>query len=350
MAKKTVNIGIIGGGMMAQVGHIPFLLGHPACEVTCVAESRPSLVAYLREHFGVRSVVGDQRELLARPEIDAVVLSAPRPATGPLSLEVLEAGKHLLAEKPMAHSASQARELVEAARTRGLLYMVGYMKRYDPGIQKASEVLSGLVSSGRLGAMLLARFYNYSKSYAHTPPEHQRPGESREARFDTWPMAPDWMPANRVESFAWFMNSASHDINLLRLFFEAASARSAVVADSNAFAASLSEGDTLISLDIAPSQAGRWLEGAEFLFERGRLSFCVPSPMDVDGVTRVALQENARDYREVSVETGTGWSFERQIEGFLRALRGDTRPATSGDDGLKDLELIEALWSKALGG
>jgi hypothetical protein len=85
-------------------------------------------------------------------------------------LEVLEAGKHVLVEKPMAHTIDQACRLVEAAAARQRIYAIAFMKRYDPGVQAAKMLLDDVLASGRLGKLLLARFYNYSKAYAMQPP------------------------------------------------------------------------------------------------------------------------------------------------------------------------------------
>jgi predicted dehydrogenase len=182
-----VKIGMLGGGMVNQIGHLPFYLTDKRCEVVCVAESRPSLIAALRGQLGADRVVEDYRAMLADPRVQAVVISVPRATTGPLTLEALEAGKHVMAEKPMAHSAEQARRLVDAARSRGLTYMVGYMKRYDPGIRAAKALFDEVMAEGRLGRLLLARFYDFSNAYAVAPPPHVRPNESRVQRFETWP-------------------------------------------------------------------------------------------------------------------------------------------------------------------
>jgi len=138
---RRPKIGLIGGGMMAQVGHLPFYLDDDRCEVVLVAEERPSLRAALAHQLGPDRIAGERHEVLRRADIDAVVLCAPRTATGPLTLEVLEAGKHVLVEKPMAHTIDQARRLVEAAAAGQRIYAVAFMKRYDPGVQAAKALL-----------------------------------------------------------------------------------------------------------------------------------------------------------------------------------------------------------------
>lgn len=351
MTGKPISIGIIGGGMMAQVGHIPFLLENPQCGVKTIAESRPSLAEYIRRTYGFGNVIADHRDILNDPGIDAVILSAPRPATGNITLECLEAGKHILAEKPMAHSARQAQRLVDAAQKNNLLYGVGFMKRHDPGIIAVKSAFRDLLQTERAGKLLYANFYNHSKSYAHPVPPHQRPLESRSLRFESWPLYPDWMPEEQRNRFAWFMNSASHDINLIHYFFEETpDVLTSAISSNDSVSSTMALQDTLVTLTISRAETGTWTEGAEFVFEKGRLSYKIPSPMDMDGVTRAVLEENADDRsKSLELETEKGWSFQRQIENFIGALAGGVYTGTTGAQGLKDMELIEKIWRKGLG-
>src|SRR3954447_21786890 len=134
---ERIRIGIIGGGMISQVAHLPFYFADPRCDIVAVAESRPSLVEALGELYRTTRVVPHHREILDDTSIAAVVIVGPRPSMGPLALEALQAGKHVLMEKPMAHTAMQAARLVAAADAARLKLAVGFMKRCDPGIVAA---------------------------------------------------------------------------------------------------------------------------------------------------------------------------------------------------------------------
>lgn len=348
IAAGPIDIGIIGGGMMSQVGHLPFYLEEPRCRVKWIAESRSSLVRVLAERCGGDRVVDDHQTILADPTIAAVVLVAPRPCTGPLTLAVLEAGKHVLTEKPMAHTVPQAERLVAAAQASDLIYAVGFMKRYDPGVSAAAETFRDLMRSGRLGALLAARFYNFTRGYAMAPPPHKRPTESRATRFDVWPEAPDWLAPDLAGPYAWFLNAASHDVNLMRLFFpEALRAERLLCPNSDAIFASLTCGDVPIALEVAKCGPGRWRQGAEFLFEGGVLSLAVPSPMDPAGVSQVIIEEAEPEPRVSRIDVGDGWSFAHQARAFVDSLAGGPPPRTMGDDALADMRLIEALWRSA---
>jgi predicted dehydrogenase len=347
---ERVGIGIVGGGMISQIAHLPFYLADERCEVKAVAESRPSLVRHLRETVKIKRVVEEAAEVYADPEISAVVIIAPRPATGPLALAALDAGKDVFVEKPMAHTSDQAARLVDAARRKDSLLGVAFMKRYDPGVQKARSRFERLIASQAFGPLLLARFYDFARDYAHPPPPHKRPEESRIRRFATWPVVPDWMPISRADDYAWFMNAASHDINLLRFFFPS---------DLRLLAASSTGPGNLVAtfesrkapvvFELAKSASGAWVQGAEFVFEKGRLILDLPSPMDQNRVARAVMFENGNRPSGKELEVQQVWSFKKQAEEFVLDLLGRRTPLTSGADALDDLLVIEAVWRFIVG-
>jgi len=337
----------MGGGMIAQVGHLPFYLKDPRCEIVAVVEERPSIAAALTAQLGSDRVLSNRHALFQRGDVDAIILSAPRSATGPLTLEALQAGKHILVEKPMAHTVEQARRLVDAADAQNRVYAVGFMKRYDPGVQKAKSLFDETMISARLGRLLLARFYDYSKSYAVPPPPHVRPRESRLERYPTWPIWPAWLAERNRSTYEWFLNSACHDVNLMTHFFShALEVQSAHVSSEGAVTAILRWRDVQIILEVAKTEAGRWLEGAEFLFERGRIGLSIPSPMAVDCVSRVELDDFSAGIVGKSIDTDAGWCFECQAVAFIDALTSDVAPLTSGSAALADMELIESIWRR----
>ena len=333
--------------MMSQVGHLPFFLADPRCEVAAVAETRPSLIKALSQDARIGRIVAGYRDLLADPAIDAVLVSVPRGATAPITLEALNAGKHVLAEKPMALTLDDARRLVDAAKAKNLIYAVGFMKRYDPGVQAARATFREITAQGRLGRLLLARFYNFSKVYAVPPPAHTRPQESRVERFAEGAAAPDWLPAALLPNYGWFLNAASHDLNLMRYFLaDELSVQAASSLPDGAVSVLLSHGATPVHLEVAKSAVGVWREGAEFLFENGRLNVEIPSPMAVDQVARVTVEENTAGHQTRVLETPRGWCFARQAQGFINALAGTVPPLASGEDSLGDMVLNDKIWRK----
>src|SRR5260370_32114075 len=94
--------------------------------------------------------------MLDDPEIEAGVVVTRRHATGPIVLDALQSGRHVLSEKPMAHTRAQAERLV-SAQPGGKRYAVGDMKRHDAGVAQAKILLDALRLSGELGQVVLVR-------------------------------------------------------------------------------------------------------------------------------------------------------------------------------------------------
>ncbi len=98
----------------------------------------------------MRGTTADFAELLADPELDAVVIATPVPTHYALAKQALEAGKHVLVEKPPAMKGQEMDELVTLAAERDLVLMPGHLLLYHPGVRKLKE----LVDSGELGDVL----------------------------------------------------------------------------------------------------------------------------------------------------------------------------------------------------
>jgi predicted dehydrogenase len=85
----------------------------------------------------------DFQELLADPEVDAVVIATPVVTHYELAKQALSAGKHVFVEKPQAQSSAEAEELVALAQERGLVLMPGYLLLYHPALRRLKELIDG---------------------------------------------------------------------------------------------------------------------------------------------------------------------------------------------------------------
>ena len=105
----------------------------------------------LREHFAERypnaRMTGDFDELLSDPELEAVVIATPAPTHYELAKRALEAGKHVLVEKPPALNAADAEDLLATAEATGLVLMPGHLLLYHPAVRAVKE----LIDAGELG-------------------------------------------------------------------------------------------------------------------------------------------------------------------------------------------------------
>ncbi|MDX6478966.1 MAG: hypothetical protein QOG29_1553 [Gaiellaceae bacterium] len=119
-------------------------------ELAWLADLSPELQEKFAARYPNARVTGDFDELLADDTLDAVVIATPVPTHYELAKKALEAGKHVLVEKPPAMTAAEMDELVALASSRDLVLMPGHLLLYHPGVLKLKE----LIDAGELGDVL----------------------------------------------------------------------------------------------------------------------------------------------------------------------------------------------------
>ena len=129
---KQVQVGIIGigwcGGIRAET-----CSASPYVGALHLAEIRPERLKEVADKTGPATAAADYRILLENKHIDAIIISAtPETTHFPMAKESLLAGKHVFLEKPMALELSEADELINLARAKGLLFTIGYSQRFNP--------------------------------------------------------------------------------------------------------------------------------------------------------------------------------------------------------------------------
>jgi hypothetical protein len=141
---------VVGGGLIAQAMHLPYL-SHLSDRFEVVAVVDPS--ARVREGvqrlFGLSAAYADHGELLARSDLDAVVIAAPAAAHAEIALAALEAGLHVFVEKPMCLTLAAADEIIDAAKRTGKVVQVGYMNRFDPAYERMRDELPASIDDLR---------------------------------------------------------------------------------------------------------------------------------------------------------------------------------------------------------
>ena len=164
-----VRVGVIGCGRIAERRHVPEYHSHGRAELYGYFDSRRESAEKLSAAYGGR-VFRSAEELLADPQIDAVSICAANNVHAELSIQALNAGKHVLVEKPMAMKVEDCERMLEAAREAGKLLMVGQNQRFNTGHQRAKE----LIEQGIIGKPL-----TFKTTFAHGGPERwiAEPGE-----------------------------------------------------------------------------------------------------------------------------------------------------------------------------
>lgn len=140
----NVRVGLIGYGYASKTFHAPLIVGTPGMTLAAVSSSDATKV-----HAGWPgvSVVSDPKQLFNDPDIDLIVIPTPNDTHFPLARAAMEAGKHVVVDKPFTVTLSQARELEALAKSRGLVLSVFHNRRWDSDFL----TLKGLIAEGKLG-------------------------------------------------------------------------------------------------------------------------------------------------------------------------------------------------------
>jgi predicted dehydrogenase len=136
-----LRVAVVGTGSWAQRAHIPGWQRDPRVEVVALADVSGELVRQAGQKFGVSRVTTDYRDLLTDPSIDVIdVVTGNGPHFG-ISWDALNAGKHVLCEKPVHNSYLKTREAAELAAAKGLRTKLGFTFRYAPAVLYAKELI-----------------------------------------------------------------------------------------------------------------------------------------------------------------------------------------------------------------
>lgn len=148
---KPVKWGIVSTAEIGMKKVIPAMLRAKGVEIVGIASRDAARAKEAAAQLGIPKSYGSYEALLADPEIEAVYNPLPNHLHIPVTLQALAAGKHVLCEKPVAMTADEARQLLDAAKKSGKLVTEAFMVRYHPQWRRARE----LAQSGQLGDVKL---------------------------------------------------------------------------------------------------------------------------------------------------------------------------------------------------
>jgi predicted dehydrogenase len=144
---SVVHVGLLGAGAWAHGAHLPGYARDPRCKVVAIADPvREKAEAFARE-FGIPHVYDSHEALLAHHGLDAVDVCTPSATHFALSWAALEAGKHVLCEKPVAYDYAETRRAAALAAAKGLKTKLGFTFRYSPGMR----YMKALIDEGFIG-------------------------------------------------------------------------------------------------------------------------------------------------------------------------------------------------------
>ncbi|MCH7515529.1 MAG: Gfo/Idh/MocA family oxidoreductase [Bacteroidetes bacterium] len=150
---NKVKVAIIGLGGVAQLVHLPNLLKIKSVILQSVAEIKTNRLNAIAEKFNIPERYKDYRELLAKSDVDAVIVATPTALHKEIAIDCLNANKELLVEKPIARTFKEATAIVKAAKKNNKKLMVGMNLRFRPD----TLLLKSLIQSKEIGDPFYAR-------------------------------------------------------------------------------------------------------------------------------------------------------------------------------------------------
>ncbi|MDQ0338817.1 putative dehydrogenase [Caldalkalibacillus uzonensis] len=151
---EKFRIGIIGAGTITKLAHYTSLSAlKDQAEVVAIADINEHQAVQLAEKYDTKHIFSGYRELLRLADVDAVLISLPNFLHAKVAIEAMEAGKHVLCEKPMAINGLEAQQMVEVQKKTGKVLMVGLNNRFRSDVQFIKEQ----VNKGELGEIYYAK-------------------------------------------------------------------------------------------------------------------------------------------------------------------------------------------------
>lgn len=328
---SQLQFAIIGCGLIGKK-RAAALAGVPDARLVAACDLDSARTRDLAALYPGTAALTDATQLLARPDIDAVIIATLNGSLAPLSLAAVRAGKHVLVEKPGALDATELREVQAAAAKTGVRVRIGYNHRFHPALQKAREI----VDSGVLGPMMFLR-----GRYGHGG----RKGYDREWRADHRLSGGGELidqGVHLIDLAGWFLG-AFHTVDghADTLFWD-------MKVDDNAFLSlrtpagqtawlhvSCTEWKNLFSLEIYGRDGKLALDGLGGSYGLERLAWYKMLPQM--GPPESTIYEYPRG--------DDSWKLE--ISTFIDDIRQKRTPSPGLDEGIRTLEIVQAIYDKS---
>lgn len=358
---RRVRVAVAGCGEIAQIMHIPYLKELDRFfELVAVADVSPSVAQAVAARYHVPRWYTDYRAMLAEERPEAIVVLTSNEYHGPIAIEALKHGCHVLVEKPMCLSPQEGREMVETAKRHDRVLMVAYMKRYDPNYVLGQQMLAEL--KNRFGRPQFIRVHDFchhnptviADVYDIIRPSDDVPQEAARERRELLNLrltealgnnAPD----DLKHAYLLLLGLASHDMTVIRgLFGDPSGVDFTRIFRNGQGVGVLS----VLDFDGVPctfeigGSSRTWMEETVTVwYPKATLSIDFPSPYMKHAETRVILKELTDDGQTVFSEriVSRDEAFRRELLAFYAAVVHGEKPPTDGEQGLRDVELLREI-------
>lgn len=325
-----LKIGVIGCGSIAQHRHLPEYAANAQVEIVAVCDINEERAKKTAEKYGAAAYTSYE-ELIKSGTVDAVSVCTPNYLHAPISIAALEAGLHVLCEKPMATSKEEAEAMIEAAEKSGKKLMIAHNQRFVPSHQKARQ----LIENGEIG-----KIYSFRTAFGHGGPE----GWSVEGK-EGWFF-------QKEKAFVGAMGDLGvHKTDLLRYLlgeeitevgaFVETSAKDFADVDDNAVCVLKTESGIIGTLAASWAYVSKEDNSTIIYGEKAILRL-----EDDPTYSLVAQYENGQvvkyELGKIQSNESGGQSSSHVVDHFVECVVEDKQPLITGEEGMKSLAVILA--------
>ena len=335
----TLRVGVVGGGRIAQVMHLPYLDELPQYEIAALADLSEQTASALAARYRIPIASQDFHDVIDA-DVDLVAVLSPNHYE--VAMAAIENGRHVFVEKPLAFDVEEAQALVERATDVGVKLAVGYMKFHDRAYAELRKRVAHLkvrlvrmrVVFGR--AQRPARFYDLVEADDVPAGATALASFSAEAARVADTTSLDLAPA---ETFVRLLNLGCHDLGVLRgVLGEPRSVLTATAVTQTCIISQLEyDGGARAVLEIGEwPKLAVWDEHLEVVADDQVLSLEFGNPWVRYSASRL------RHERGTSVEELTPDHHDQFRDQWLQladVFGGDAEPLGTGADAVSDIEL-----------
>ena len=333
---RLLRVGVLGCGPIAQFAHLQSCTKAANAELYAICDAAPDLLARMAATHAPRKTFADYDEMLADPDLEAVIVATSDAYHVPMSIKALQAGKHVLCEKPIGTSIEEGEALAAAVKASGKVLQVGHMKRFDPALQDARAFVQE--EMGQILA-LKAWYCDSTHRYTNTDAIQPLPITSALAR------KPSGNPKADLRQY-FMLAHGSHLVDTARFFCGEITAVRARLAER--FGAYCWFVDTefangaLGHLDLTVAVRMDWHEGFHLYGENGSVTAKTFNPWyfrssEVD----IFHEKDVTARRPLGAD---GHFFRRQLEGLAdTVLNGAPMRGAGVEDGIATIKAMVAI-------
>jgi len=313
---ETLNVGVLGAGPIAQFAHLESCQKASNVTLHAVCDVAPDLLQRVASFYQPERTFTDYETMLADEALDAVIIATSDAFHVPAASMALQAGKHVLCEKPLATSLDEILALKTVQNACGKHVQVGHMKRFDPGLQAAKDFIDS--DMGELQA-IKAWYCDSTHRYTNTDAVQPLPLRSQQAR------KPDGDP--KADKQQYFMLAhGSHLVDTARYFggeIVSVNARLSTKFSAYCWFVDVEYANGCLGhLDLTVAVRMDWHEGFQIYGEQGAVLGKTYNPWyyrssEVD-IFRESRQSSER------VLGADGHFYRRQLESFAHAILQDS--------------------------